>query len=335
VASRDTVPAEHAVATAETPTSKPAPTTTRPADLDLSDWPPAPPHTRLIALLNQKGGVGKTTSTVNLGAALARAGFNVLLIDLDPQAHLSLHVGIDPDDLTCTTYDLMTDDNATADDALHRVGDRLWLLPAEVNLAGAEAELAPKLMTGRAQQILKQKVQLLLEAHGLKCVGFPVESQSARFDYVLIDCPPSLGLLTINALTLANEVVVPMQAHFLALQGLSKLLETVRLVKQSFNPALAVTGMLLCMHDAQTLLAGEVIADLTGFLASARDQDVPWRDAVVFEPPVRRNIKLAESPSFGQTVFDYAPGCAGARDYLALARAVAATWVPKPTDASA
>jgi len=145
---------------------------------------------------------------------------------------------------------------------------------------------------------------------------------TTAYDYVLLDCPPSLGLLTVNGLALANEVFVPMQTHYLALQGLSKLLQTVGMVKQAVNPSLRVTGIVLCMHEAQTILAGEVMADLTSFLEAARTMDVPWRDAVVLHPAVRRNIKLAECPSFGQTIFGYAPGSAGANDYRLLAEAV-------------
>lgn len=278
--------------------------------------PPSPPNnrpntkTRFIALVNQKGGVGKTTTTVNLGTALAMTGKRVLLIDLDPQGHLTLHTGIDADSLDKSIYDLLTDPAVTAADLAHTPRENLTVLPAEVNLAGVESELAGLAETGQAQRILRDKCAPLL-------------TQNDGFDYVLIDCPPSLGMLTVNALTLAREVIVPMQAHFLALQGLSKLLETVTLVKQSVNPDLIVAGIILCMHESQTLLAGEVLADLNAFLDAARDQDVPWRDAVVFQPPIRRNIKLAECPSFGQTIFDYAPTCPGANDYQSLAQAVA------------
>jgi len=139
---------------------------------------------------------------------------------------------------------------------------------------------------------------------------------------VLIDCPPSLGLLTVSALSMVREVIVPMQAHFLALQGMSKLLETIGMVRQRLNPALRVAGRMLCMHDAQTVLAQEIRGDLDAFLDSARAQPVAWRHARVYEPAVRRNIKLAEAPSFGQTIFQYEPHCAGARDYAALARAL-------------
>ncbi len=267
---------------------------------------------RAIAFMNQKGGVGKTTTTVNLGAGLARLGQRVLLIDLDPQAHLTLHLGIEPDDLDASVYDLLTDDRTPLDDVTHKVGKNLWVVPAQVSLAGAEAELAPKLIDGRAQRVLEHKL---------------ADDKIAGFDYVMLDCPPSLGLLTVNALTFADEVVVPMQSHFLSLQGLSKLLETVQLIRGAFNPDLTVTGMVLCMHNAQTILATEVSADLEAFLESARLADVPWRDARVLKPTVRRNIKLAECPSFGQPIFDYAPSCAGAEDYEALARALDATRV--------
>lgn len=263
---------------------------------------------RIIALMNQKGGVGKTTTCVNLGAALARLGYKVLLIDLDPQAHLTLHVGVDPETLDASIYDLLTDPQVSALSIAHEVADRLGVLPAEVNLAGVESELADKVISGVAQTVLREK-----------CAEF-----CSHFDYVLMDCPPSLGLLTINALTMAQEVIVPMQAHFLALQGLSKLLETVNLVRQGINPGLKVSGVIICMHESNTILAGEVVKDLKQFFAAGRGTDVPWREAVLYQPSVRRNIKLAESPSFGQSIFDYAADCKGAEDYAKLARSVAA-----------
>lgn len=275
------------------------PATHAPAALNLAP--------RIIAFMNQKGGVGKTTTTVNLGAALAQRGSKVLFIDLDPQAHLTLHLGIDPETLDRSVYDLLTDPALTAKDIAQSVGDNMVVLPGEVNLAGVEGELSHLAAEGRAQGVLREKCATLL-AEG--------------FDYVMIDCPPSLGLLTINGLTLATEVFVPMQAHYLALQGLSKLLQTVGMVQQGVNPALRVTGIVLCMHEPQTILAGEVLADLSSFLESARGMDVPWRDAVLLQPGIRRNIKLAECPSFGQTIFAYAPSCPGAQDYRQLAIAV-------------
>ncbi len=260
---------------------------------------------RLIAMMNQKGGVGKTTTAVNLGAALAEAGANVLLIDLDPQAHLSLHVGLDPNDLDATVYDLLTDADQPVEPLIQSVGDRLSVIASEVNLAGAEAELVH---TANPQGVLRARL------------GEAVR----RYDYAIIDCPPSLGLLTMNALSLAEQVIVPMQAHFLALQGLSKLLETVQLVRQKINPNLRVAGVVLCMHDRHTNLATEVVADLEQFFAASRPLQMPWSNAKLYQPPVRRNIKLAECPSFGQTIFQYEPWCGGARDYLALAEAILA-----------
>lgn len=255
---------------------------------------------RILAFMNQKGGVGKTTTAVNLGAALAQRGRSVCMIDLDPQAHLTLHVGLDPNELDHSVYDLLTDEEVTALEAMQRVDEELAVLPAETDLAGAELELASR----------EDRLTLLKRKLG---------GATDAFDYVMIDCPPSLGLLTLNALAMAEAVVVPMQAHFLALQGLSKLLETVQLVRHQVNPALAVAGVVLCMHDGQTNLAREVVSDLEGFFASAEGLCEPWSGARVFQPPVRRNVKLAECPSFGQTIFQYEPWCAGARDYLALA----------------
>lgn len=265
--------------------------------------------TRVIAVLNQKGGVGKTTTTVNLGAALAGFGRRVLLVDLDPQAHLTLHLGLNPEQLDKTVYDLLTDPNVSAGEVVIEVKKKLFVLPAEVNLAGVESELAGLMAAGQAQRVLLDKCG-------------PLIRDGRWFDYVLIDCPPSLGLLTLNALVMATEVFVPMQAHFLALQGLSKLLETVSWVKQSLNDRLLVTGIVLCMHEGQTVLAAEVTADLKAFLDSAKEMDVPWRHAEILQPAIRRNIKLAESPSFGKAILDYAPTCPGAADYIALAQSV-------------
>ncbi|GAB4107921.1 MAG: AAA family ATPase [Phycisphaeraceae bacterium] len=279
--------------------------------------------------MNQKGGVGKTTTCTNLGAALSRMGKRVLLIDLDPQAHLSLSLGIEPDGLEKSMYDLLTDPDVDANQVIQPVKDNalLSVLPAEVNLAGVEAELADKVVTGMAQTVLKQKVSGLISAQGQRAASRP--------DYVLIDCPPSLGLLTVNALTLASEVIVPMQAHFLALQGLGKLFETISMMRQGINPNLKVAGIVLCMHEGNTILASEVINDVNNFLSEARGTDAPWADAVIYHPPIRRNIKLAESPSFGQSIFDYAPDCHGAQDYAKLAESVigqlSETVQPRPT----
>jgi chromosome partitioning protein len=258
-------------------------------------------------MLNQKGGVGKTTSTVNLGAALAEAGRRVCLIDLDPQAHLTFHLGVSPDQIQQTVYDLLIDPECEASEAIINARPNLDVILSEVDLAAAETELA---QTNHRQSLLRRKIETI----------------APNYDVVIIDCPPSLGLLTLNALSLAREVFVPMQAHFLALQGVGKLLETVGLVCQSINPNLRVTGIVLCMHEQQTTLAKEIVADLDAFFTQAREQDVPWRDCRVLRPAIRRNVKLAEAPSFGKTIFDYEPWCPGAMDYRMLAREVLAGW---------
>lgn len=265
--------------------------------------------TRTIAFLNQKGGVGKTTTTVNIAAALAKAGRRIGVIDLDPQAHLTLHLGMEVEENQRSVYDVLVDDDIPVEDAMVEVKPNLFILPAEVDLAAAETELAAD---ERRNDRLRQKL---------------LNSDLAdSLDFILIDCPPSLGLLTLNALAASREVIVPMQAHFLALQGVGKLLETVGLVCRQVNPALQVTGVVLCMYEGQTKLAGEVVADLEAFFAEWQDRDVPWRNCRVLRPPIRRNIKLAESPSFGEAIFDYDPRCPGAKDYGALAKGLLKEW---------
>ena len=298
--------------------TEPADAEPEPADPETPTLPtldplPAPPETRRIALINQKGGVGKTTTTVNLGAALAASGLRVLMIDLDPQAHLTLSLGIDPEELDLSIYDLLTDDGVSTAQVVQIVDgcERLGVLPADTNLAGIESELGEQIKTGLAQTLLRNKCAELIN----------------QFDYVLIDCPPSLGLLTINGLTCAAEIVVPMQAHFLALQGMGKLFETINMIRQGINPSLIVSGVVLCMHEANTILASDVVADVEGFFEEAKGTALPWANAVVYQPPIRRNIKLAEAPSFGQSVLTYANDSNGAKDYAKLAKSVATTAI--------
>ncbi len=257
---------------------------------------------RRIAIINQKGGVGKTTTAVNLAAALARAGRRVCIIDLDPQAHSTTHLGVEPDGKAPSMYDVLIDTKPLAE-VRQKVADNLWLVPSDINLAAAEVELAG--VVGR-EVILRD---LLLPDEG-------------GFDFILMDCGPSLGVLTLNALAAASEVFIPLQPHFLALHGMSKLLETTALVAKRINPPLRVTGIVICLYESTTKLSNEVIRDLQDYLDKSRDTTAPWAKARIFQTRIRRNIKLAECPSFGQSVFEYAPKCPGAEDYAALAAEV-------------
>jgi chromosome partitioning protein len=257
---------------------------------------------RIIALMNQKGGVGKTTTTANLGAALAEQGQRVCLIDLDPQAHLTINYGVEPSSDIVSLYDVLIEDRSFLE-AVHKVDANIALVPSSIDLAGAEIELVS--VPGR-ETLLKRKLEVAQQ----------------EFDFVLLDCPPSLGLLTINALSVATEVLIPMQPHFLALQGVAKLLETVQLVNRRVNPQLKVNGIVLTMFDAQTKLSSEVVAELNGFIESAKGKPLPWANAKVYQTKIRRNIKLAECPSFGQTIIKYDPASNGACDYRNLAREV-------------
>ena len=259
---------------------------------------------RVIALMNQKGGVGKTTTTVNLGAALAEMGKRVCLVDLDPQAHLTINYGVEPSADICSLYNMLVD-GASFLEAVFKIDDNIALVPSSIDLAAAEVELVSVL--GR-ETLLKRRI----------------DAAQHDFDFILLDCPPSLGLLTLNALAVADEVIIPMQPHFLALQGVAKLLETVQLVNKRINPKLKVSGIALTMFDAQTKLSNEVVAELNSFILGALGKPLPWATARIFKSKIRRNIKLAESPSFGQHIIAYEPASNGAADYRALAREVAA-----------
>ena len=276
--------------------------------------------TRRIAVLNQKGGVGKTTTTVNLAAALAAEGHKTLVLDLDPQAHATLHLGLMPGRSGPSLYEVLTQ-GLPLKDVRRQVADNLHLCGSHIDLAAAEVEL---IGTVGREVILRD----LLDA------------DDEEFDYVLMDCPPSLGVLTLNALCAAREVFIPLQAHFLALHGLSKLLETIHLVSRRVNRDLRVSGVVLCLYDAGTRLGAEVVEDLERYFDGRRQHQLPWTDARVFNTRIRRNIRLAECPSFGQSIFQYAPTSRGAADYASLAgemqgRAPAALWAtPKGTNGS-
>lgn len=260
---------------------------------------------RSIAIINQKGGVGKTTTAVNLSAALAATGQRVCLIDMDPQAHATLHLGLPCARDARSMYDVLTDDMSLSD-VLQQAGDNLWVAGSHIDLAAAEVELAG--VVGR-EVILRDK---MVELDG-------------RFDYVLIDCPPSLGVLTLNALSAVDEVFLPLQPHFLALHGLSKLLQTIELVAKRLNDRLRLTGVMYCMYESGTRLAAEVTSDVDDFFRGTERPHPCWADVQTFQTRIRRNIRLAEAPSFGQSIFAYAPDSNGAEDYQLLAREVVAS----------
>jgi chromosome partitioning protein len=257
---------------------------------------------RTIAIINQKGGVGKTTTAVNLAAALAAHGKRVWLIDLDPQAHASLHLGLAVLDGEGSIYQVMTGQTPIAEVRI-RATDNLWVTPSHLDLAAAEMELAGEV--GR-EMILRDRLS----------------DDAAMFDYVILDCPPSLGILTTNALTCASEVFLPLQPHFFALHGLSKLLKTIDIVAKRLNRGLRLSGVLYCMAETGTRLASEVMGDVEDFFDRERMQRTIWADARVFKSRIRKNVRLAEAPGFGQSILEYAATSNGALDYKSLAEEV-------------
>lgn len=244
---------------------------------------------RIFVFANQKGGVGKTTTAINLGAYLSGAGRKILLVDSDPQANATTSIGYDPRQLEKSLYDVLIDHLPAADAILPTERPNLELLPANRDLAGAEVEMAGILA----------RENLLARALA------PLRSQ---YDYIFVDSPPSLGLLTVNGLTAASDgVVVPVQCEYLALEGLSFLLHTIEQVRDVLNPALHVVGVVLTMYDSRTNLSQQVMAEVQRFF--------PDR---IFKTPIPRNVRLSEAPSYGQTILSYAPDSAGGRAYAAL-----------------
>ena len=245
---------------------------------------------RTIAVMNQKGGVGKTTTSVNLAAGLAAAGRRTCLIDLDPQGHASLHLGVETVGSTDSIYQVFAGAR-TLREVRQMVANDLWVVPSDLDLAAAEMELAD---TPGREYLLRRAVEADAES---------------QFDYIIMDCPPSLGVLTINALCLAREVFIPLQP-----QGLSQLFETTALVTRRLNRELRISGIILCLYETGTRLAADVTDDLSRFLESG-DPQTPWAHAKIFDSRIRRNIKLAEAPSFGQSIFEYDANSAGSHAY--------------------
>lgn len=256
----------------------------------MSDPKPPP---RIIAIANQKGGVGKTTTAINLGAALARMGRRVLLVDLDPQGNASTGLGLMRDDRPVTSYDMLLGDVAPDDAWRETAVEGLAIIPATTDLSSADIELTPN----------ENRSSLLRRAMR------PGALASGGFDHVLIDCPPSLNLLTVNALVAAQAVLIPLQSEFFALEGLSQLMMTIRDIRARANPGLRIEGVVLTMSDRRNNLSQQVEADARENLGD-----------LVFRTVIPRNVRLSEAPSFAMTVLDYDPASTGAAAYRALAQ---------------
>lgn len=271
--------------------------------------PPRPTKTRIMVVANQKGGVGKTTSTVNLAAALSQLGQRVLVIDLDPQGNASTALNVDHHRGTPSTYDLLVDGAALAE-VITECPElpNLKVVPATIDLAGAEIELVSVVAR-------ESRLQKAIEAHPL--VGTAEEVGDERFDFVFVDCPPSLGLLTLNALVAGEEMVIPIQAEYYALEGLGQLLETVEMVRSHLNQRLTVSTILMTMYDARTRLAANVASEVREHFGDT-----------VLKTMVPRSVRVSEAPSYSQTVMTYDPASPGALSYLEAAREIAVKGAP-------
>ena len=247
---------------------------------------------RIIAIANQKGGVGKTTTSINLSSCIAAKGKKVLVVDIDPQGNTTSGYGIEKNDLDNTIYELMLGGCSIEDCIIKDVIENISILPSNVNLAAAEIEL---IGVDKKEYILKNEIDWVKD----------------RYDYIIIDCPPSLSLLTVNAMTTADSVLVPIQCEYYALEGLSQLIHTVNLVKERLNPNLEMEGVVFTMYDSRTNLSAQVVENVKSHL-----------NQKVYRTVIPRNIRLAEAPSYGQPINIYDPKSAGAESYLALAEEV-------------
>jgi chromosome partitioning protein len=254
---------------------------------------------RILALANQKGGVGKTTTAINLGTALAAIGETVLIIDLDPQGNASTGLGIDRKNRAISTYDVLIGEQRLMAAVQATAVPRLFVAPATLDLLGLELEISPH--RDRAHKLRAALEELAAE----------LPADGNRFSYILLDCPPSLNLLTINALGAADSVLVPLQCEFFALEGLSQLLSTVEQVRRTLNPKLLIHGVLLTMFDPRNNLAAQVVADVRSFMGDK-----------VYETIIPRNVRISEAPSHGKPVLLYDLKCSGSQAYLRLASEV-------------
>ncbi|HEY0103393.1 MAG TPA: ParA family protein [Brevundimonas sp.] len=255
-------------------------------------------RTRVLAVSNQKGGVGKTTTAINLGTALAAIGEKVLIVDMDPQGNASTGLGVPRETRRVTIYDVIVDGRSVDESAVQTTVPGLHILPADADMSGVEIELS---QADRRSFRLRDAL-----------AGQGAEGQT-RYDYVLIDCPPSLNLLTLNAMAAADAVLVPLQCEFFALEGLTQLMKTIEMVRQSLNPTLEIQGLVLTMYDRRSALSGQVANDVRSHFGDK-----------VYEAVIPRNVRVAEAPSFGKPALIYDLKCAGSQAYLRLAREVVA-----------
>jgi chromosome partitioning protein len=254
---------------------------------------------RALAITNQKGGVGKTTTAINLGTALAAVGEHVLIVDLDPQGNASTGLGVPPDARSRTAYDALTGPAGLADCAIRTAVPNLWIVPANADLVGLEPQLQ-----GDANRLFK-----LRDAVTVLVARQRADPADVPYSYLLIDCPPSLNVLTLNALAAANAVLVPVQCEFFALEGISQLKETIDQIKGTLNPALEIQGVVLTMHDARTTFSKEVAENVRAFFGPK-----------VYETVIPRNVRIAEAPSHGKPILLYDYDSAGSQAYVRLAR---------------